>query len=88
MARHIIRVESAKAPLNRKLTLENLQKSVGGIIELIFIDSTTLMIINQEGLILGLPRNRIASRMANRTIVGDVVVLTDSDKKDYMRSDI
>jgi len=88
VAKHIIKIESAKDLFGRKLTLENLQKAVGGDIELFFVDSRTLMIINQEGLLFKLPKNRMASRIANQLIVGTVVILTDEDKADFMRSDI
>ncbi|MCK5609676.1 DUF3846 domain-containing protein [Candidatus Pacearchaeota archaeon] len=88
MAKFKLMASGAKASFGYKVTLENLQKAVDGSIDVIFVDPTTLMIINQEGLLLKLPKNNKASRMIKQTIVGDVVILTDEDKKEYMRSDI
>lgn len=87
MAIQSIKVSSNLEPFGRKPTLVNLQKAVGGSITLIHIDIDTLMIVNEEGLILGLPRNRVASKLYKGHIVGNVVILTDSDRRDFIREE-
>lgn len=51
-------------------TLEALQKTVGGYIETMTLDDTVL-IMNEEGMIKGLPEN---FRILSNTIYGTVVV--------------
>ena len=56
--------------------LEELQEAVGGYIEAVrlpFHDS--VMIVNEEGLLLGLKINIIASEIANQPIVGNALIL-------------
>lgn len=55
-------------------TLEELQEFVGGYIEVINIDKDTIMVLNEEGMMLGLPYNRNASEMRGGPVVGNVVV--------------
>lgn len=42
---------------NISATLENLQKTVGGYIETVYIGTGTVIICNEEGKLLNLPRN-------------------------------
>ena len=52
-------------------TLEALQKAVGGYIETVRLRvDNAVMIVNEEGLLLGLPFNAVASALAGQTIVG------------------
>lgn len=56
--------------------LEELQKAVDGYIEAVrlpFQDS--VMIVNEEGLLLGLKINILASEIANEPIVGNALIL-------------
>lgn len=51
-------------PANGKaFTLEEMQKFVGGYVELIAQDRETLMLVNEEGRLLGLPVNEVATRV-------------------------
>jgi hypothetical protein len=61
-------------------TLKELQEAVGGYIEIVAIPSTqnAIMIVDEEGLMKGSPLNPIASTMALRDIVGDVIILPRS----------
>lgn len=59
----------------KKFTLEEIQKMVGGYVERLKLPGRYVMLINEEGLIFKLPLNREASEIAQRPIVGDVVVL-------------
>ena len=56
--------------------LEELQKAVGGYIETVNIPyHDSVMIVNEEGLLLGLKINIIASEIANQPIVGNALIL-------------
>ena len=58
-------------------SLESLQKAVGGYIEYApYNMPNTKVIVNEEGLLSNLPINLIATGIAGRLIVGDVVVET------------
>lgn len=60
-------------------TLEELQEAVGGWIETVRVDATTLMVVDEEGLLKqGLSQNLKASRMTGRYIKGDVVIMPAS----------
>lgn len=73
--------ETLVTPANgKKFTLEEMQKYVGGYIEIVRGPNSSKLIVNEEGLLQGLPLNRLASLAANRYIVGDVLVLLKGDK--------
>lgn len=58
-------------------TLEELQKFVGGYIELVNIKQVftdDVMVVNEEGRLLKLPYNTEASVYALQYIVGDVII--------------
>lgn len=65
-------------------TLEELQGFVGGYIEVVSIDSTTIMVVNEEGKMLGLDFNITATAIYNDLcgssdcIVGDVLLCDTS----------
>ena len=54
--------------------LDQLQKAVGGYIELVYLQGNKIMVVNEEGLIERLPYNHKASKLAGKDIVGDVIV--------------
>ena len=62
-------------------TLDDLQQIVAGYIELVYLSDSEIMVVNEEGLLKGLPPNREASLLAQRPIVGDVVIV-DQDEID------
>ena len=65
---------------SNKFTLTELQKYVGGYIQVIPLQDDLVMVINEEGKLLGLPRNDKATELANfhsnynDYIVGNVVI--------------
>ncbi len=70
-------------PANGKeFELEEIQALVGGYIEIISLNESEVMVVNEEGKLLGLPINRKASQKAWRSraialsdyVVGDVVI--------------
>ena len=62
-------------PKRRKFTLEELQALVGGYIERVQLAPNIDLIANEEGQILGLPLNQMATAMARTTIVGNVFIV-------------
>lgn len=66
--------------------LEELQKIVGGLIEVIGIGDE-IMVLNDEGKLMGLPYNQDATALfrkhydTNDFIVGDVLVCKDNEVK-------
>lgn len=71
----IIKTDGTRTDLP-KTNLDTLQKTVGGLIEAVYLSAGRLMYVNEEGLIIGLEYNHTASAIAQRPIVGDVVILT------------
>ena len=62
--------------INISNTLKNLQKLVDGNIETVRITDGCILICNEEGVILDLPRNLTVGRPPfHHTIVGDIVVV-------------
>lgn len=61
----------------KKFTLEELQKHVGGYIELMSFSNGHTLVMDEEGRLKGLPLNREATKIARRLgydyIVGDVL---------------
>ena len=56
-------------------TLENLQKHVGGNIEVYPIGAGAVIICNEEGKLLGLPKNfSVGTGLIKEVIVGDVII--------------
>ena len=57
-------------------TLEALQKQVGGYIETVtLVQEKAVMIVNEEGLLLGFGLNSVASTIAVRKIVGPALIV-------------
>lgn len=55
------------------------QRAVGGYIETVSLDDRHDLIANEEGLIQRLPMNLLASAIAKRPLVGDVVIVGFDD---------
>ena len=50
-----------------------MQELVGGYIEFVYTEKQLVLIVNEEGLIMSLPVNQMASEVADQVIVGDVI---------------
>lgn len=63
-------------------TLENLQKHVGGNIEVYDIGGGAVIICNEEGKLLGMPKNFVVGTgLIKESIVGDVIIAgTEGDE--------
>jgi hypothetical protein len=62
------------------ITLNEMQKCVGGYIELIYLNDGMVLVVNEEGLTLNLPYNERATNTAlaegkKHHIVGDVLLI-------------
>ncbi len=62
-------------------SLEELQGFVGGMIELVDLPEDMLMVVNEEGLLLGLELNPVVWIITGRTIAGDVLVCRSDEVK-------
>jgi alpha-acetolactate decarboxylase len=58
----------------RHFTLDEMQSAVGGYVEMVVLRDGTIMLCNEEGRLQNLPVNRAASYLAERIIVGTVIV--------------
>ena len=67
-------------------SLEELKGFVGGFIEIVWLGDGRIMVVNEEGKLIGLPLNEAASLIyihSGRidTIIGDVLVCDESEVK-------
>ncbi len=77
---HIYKTDNSyeKREASTKPDLEEMQRIVGGYIEPLRVcheGHTRTMVVNEDGISLGLHVNHAASRIAGRPIVGDVFIL-------------
>lgn len=77
---HIIKTDGSVTPVTpnnprKGYTLEEAQKIVGGYVEVVPVPGhpRRIFIVNEEGLVHGLPLNAVATAAAGRTLVGDVL---------------
>ena len=54
-------------------SLKQMQELVGGYVEFVYLKDRVL-IVNEEGLLYGLPRNNQATEIAGHPIVGDAIL--------------
>lgn len=60
-------------------TLKEMQHHVGGYIEIVRLKKDKVMVVNEEGLLMGLPDNSLASFICRRRIVGDVLIIDNKE---------
>lgn len=78
----IFRADGSVEDMPKKPTLAQLQKAVGGYIEMVRIpDSAQYLYVNEEGRVHGLPPNLQATALALQNIVGDVVLMRRGDER-------
>lgn len=71
--------------LDNQPKLEQMQKMVGGLIEPVRpIVGGGMMLANEEGLILDLEPNHLASSLSRRIIVGSVIILKDDEIDEWL----
>ena len=62
------------APEGKTFTLTQMQKIVGGLIEIVRLKDGTCLIINEEGKLVGLDYNAAATKLAREVLYGDYIV--------------
>jgi hypothetical protein len=67
-------VEEVSPANGRDFTLAEVQKLVGGYVELVRMPGKEYALANEEGLMIGLPPNYNASQAVGMPLVGNVVV--------------
>lgn len=73
----VIQLDNAGArKVNIENTLEAMQSTVGGFIEAVtLIPGVCAMLVNEEGLLLSMKPNILASHLARQRIVGPAIVV-------------
>jgi len=70
----LLRVDGTTAPYppagGKLFTLQELQRAVGGYIEIVHLPGGFLLVVNEEGRLHGLPHNARASALAVGLVVG------------------
>lgn len=54
-------------------TLAKMQEMVGGYVEFVYMRGDKILIVNEEGLLMGLPLNQQATEIYGHHIVGDAI---------------
>lgn len=75
-------ITETKTITDKKLTLEEMQKFVGGLVELVYLGNGDHLIVNEEGILLGLPRNQEATEIAGQIILGNALILKGDARLD------
>lgn len=77
----IITAEPVKPPSEiQSMTFAEAQAAVGGYFEVVWLAwGSACLLVNKEGRLKALPVNALATALAGRVLVGDVVHLTDTD---------
>ena len=66
-------------PVGDTFSLQELQQYVKGLIEIVPIDAKRMAVVNEEGLLMQLPMNPVASQVAGRLLLGPVLVLSSDE---------
>jgi len=71
--------EHARPKNGKDFTLKEAQAYVDGYVEVVHLDIPgMILLVNEDGLLKGLRRNRVASIMAGTNIVGDALLCEDA----------
>lgn len=70
-------------------TLEAFQEIVGGYIEVVSLSGNIRMIINEEGKLLSLPKNRVATELYQSTTdyIAGTAIITETRGEDFVSLD-
>lgn len=72
-------VKEVKPANGKSFFLHEMQALVGGLIEPVYLEDGKIMVVNEEGLLIGLDLNAKASAMTGITIVGPAIVCNDEE---------
>lgn len=75
----VLHVDGRREVVREAMSLHDMQSIVGGYIEVVTLPNKKHIVVNEEGLLLGLPTNLAASNIAGRPLVG-TAILTDELK--------
>lgn len=67
-------------PLEKKPTLPEMQKLVGGYVEHVLLKHGAYLMVNEDGHALNLPRNPKASELYGGLILGDAILFWKGEK--------
>jgi len=90
----VIRTDGIRESLYN-LQLEDLQKAVGGLIDIVRLNKDEILVINDEGKLMGLPENRVATQKGHENsalwaddwIAGDAVWISRKDHPEQFEDD-
>ena len=84
MSKYIIKSDELRmTPYEGGINLPDLQKAVDGYIEVVHFPSS-ILVVDEEGALKNKPSNVLATRLAGTHIVGDAVLLTTDDMKEFL----
>lgn len=70
-------VHEIKPANGRGYSLREAQAMVGGLVEVVHLRRGWILLVNEEGLLRGLPYNLTASAVAGQPLVGPVALIRD-----------
>ena len=79
---HVLRVEPGKVPEEKDIgsDLHSLQAEVDGLIECVYMDDGTIIVVNEEGKLNGMEMNR---RLGDDIICGPFFLVGDDGEGDF-----
>jgi hypothetical protein len=72
-------IEDFNPANGKEFTLDEMQKAVGGYIELVYLPNNEVLVVDEEGMIKEKLFNKKISEMIMKPIVGDVVLCQRSE---------
>ncbi len=79
---HVLRVEPGKVPEEKDIgsDLHSLQAEVDGLIECVYMDDGTIIVVNEEGKLNGMEMNR---RLGDDILCGPFFIVRDHGEGDF-----
>lgn len=79
---HVLRVEPEKAPEEKDIgsDLNSLQAEVDGLIECVYMDDGTIIVVNEEGKLNGMEMNR---RLGDDILCGPFFIVRDNGEGNF-----
>lgn len=75
----LIKSDGTEIPNVDISALKHQQDMVGGYIEYVYFPTNRVAIVNEEGRLIGLPYNEVASIVAGCLLVGDVIIVDTNE---------
>ena len=79
---HVLRVEPGKVPEEKDIgsDLHSLQAEVDGLIECVYMDDGSIIVVNEEGKLNGMEMNR---RLGDDILCGPFFIVRDNGEGDF-----